>query len=112
VHYVIRTIHTIKFSSEWLVKAHTADGRTWKKDYLERSFQSAESDAIKLIENSGRTTESRKKMQKLRSSFRGRHEKVVASRNHVRRLYVVVRGNSMVPSLLTNNKCSLVPVSC
>ncbi|KAF8221405.1 hypothetical protein L208DRAFT_1382279 [Tricholoma matsutake] len=34
VHYVIRTVHTIKFLNEWLQKTDTSDGQHWKKDYV------------------------------------------------------------------------------
>jgi hypothetical protein len=90
VHHVVRTVHTIKFSYEWLEKACTANGRQWKQEYLERLFQSVEPEAIKQIELSGTESQRYKKLKKHRQRFKARHEKVVASRNHIRRLYTIV----------------------
>jgi hypothetical protein len=92
VHYVVRTVHTIKFADEWQERAGTAEGRHWKQNYLERSFQYLESDEINRIQLSGMDREGDQKLKKLRKRFKAKYEKVIASRNHVLKLYTIVCG--------------------
>jgi hypothetical protein len=89
VHFVVRAIYGLKFSADWRDKGTTAEGREWKKDYLDRLFATQEQEAI--VE-AGRYAGQlgKKKKQSARQKFKAKHEKVVAARNHIRRLYDVV----------------------
>lgn len=92
VHYVVRTVHTIKFADEWQERAGTVAGRHWKHNYLERLFQHLESDEINRIQLSRPDSERDQKLKKLRKRFKDKYEKVIASRNHVLKLYTIVCG--------------------
>ena len=89
VLFVIRAVFGLKFAADWIDKGTSSEGREWKRDYLDRLFILQEQEAI--VE-AGRFAGQRgkKKLQSAQKKFKARHEKVVAARNHIRRLYEMV----------------------
>jgi hypothetical protein len=89
VHFVVRSIHGLKFAADWKEKGTTTEGHEWKKDYLDRLFIFQEQDAIKDAERYAGQM-GKKKLHSAQRKFKARHEKVVAARNHILWLYDVV----------------------
>ena len=90
VQYVVRTIQAIKFAILWRECEGAAEGRKWKSEYREGLFLSEQSDEISRITESTVGKQRNSRLASLRRCFIARHEKLVTSHNHVRKLYTTV----------------------
>jgi hypothetical protein len=87
VHFVVRSVHVLKFSIEWDHKRRDPVGRERKAEYVEGLYRSLEKDNIAAIERAFMGKRKREKLSALKRKFVAKHEKVIASRNHIRKLY-------------------------
>ncbi|KAK0197708.1 hypothetical protein F5146DRAFT_995340 [Armillaria mellea] len=82
VNFAIRTIIAIRFAQDY---------RSWplseKKKYHRDLFNSHYKMQVDMIGNQYAGKERDKRLDKLFKTFKGQHEKVVAARNHLNRLY-------------------------
>lgn len=104
IEFVVRCIHGIKFSNEWLDKGQSVQGRRWKDDYIERLCESEEGAALRAARNF-LGAQGTKKVREIERRFKAKHQKVVAARNHVRQLYNLVGVSSAYANVL--NEISL-----
>ncbi|KAK0474710.1 hypothetical protein EDD18DRAFT_1116385 [Armillaria luteobubalina] len=82
VNFVIRTIIAIRFAQDY---------KSWplseKKNYHKDLFNSYYKSQITQIGNQHAGNDRDKRLERLFKTFKGQHEKVVAARNHLDRLY-------------------------
>src|SRR5208283_3928314 len=90
INYVIRQVVVLKFAFEWNEKSQQAGGKKWKKKYRMAMFSERHATEITQIKNTFLGREVQRRIDRLRSRFIKRHEKVVTARNHVLRLYRTV----------------------
>ncbi|KAF8065968.1 hypothetical protein FPV67DRAFT_1450189 [Lyophyllum atratum] len=84
VLHLVRTVHTLKWAIEW--KSMTKNA---KMAYTDAAFQRLRASQIKRINIQFAGAQRNKKMKSLRQAFRKWHQKVVTSRNHLRKMYNV-----------------------
>jgi hypothetical protein len=90
IHFVIRSVDSLKFILAWNSRTKRRGGKKWKTEYREAAFlQQCEADIAKLRRTlNGDNLERR--VSKLKKTFVGKHEKLITSRNHLLKLYNTV----------------------
>jgi hypothetical protein len=98
VDFVLRTIDVLKFSIDWKAKNNPGD-KIWKGEYRERAFRRQMQKEIAFIEARYMGQMQRKKTLALKKKFVNKHEKIVAGRNHIRKIYYEARLHPLISNL-------------
>jgi hypothetical protein len=88
---VLDTIQSLKFSFDWEIKSHVRGGKNWKTQYKKVVFEELFSAEIAQIQDRFGGSACTGRINRLYSRFRNSHEKIITSRNQLRKLYLSVR---------------------
>jgi hypothetical protein len=84
-------MNCLKFAFDWETKTHITNGKRWKTEYKKALFEEQCECELTSIRATFSGKAATNRVRRLYNRFRKEHERIITSRNQLRKLYLIVR---------------------